>query len=258
MISIITINYNNVEGLRKTVASVLPQIHLLYEYIIIDGGSTDGSAEFLQELKHTSIKWVSEKDNGIYHAMNKGWRKSTSEFCLFLNSGDYLLHDRVIEQVKEVINKSSADIYYGDVASIWRGQNIINKFNEYPTLYYMYHSYLPHPTSFISKKLLEEFNGYDESYSIVGDKVFFINAVIKSKQFHMLNFPVTFFGEGGISSQGLLLHRQEEYRLIEMEFPFLQKEYNNFRRLRYYELSRLHRILEFFLNIIGKGVNKNL
>jgi glycosyltransferase involved in cell wall biosynthesis len=256
MISIITINYNNVEGLRKTVASVLPQIHLLNEYIIVDGGSTDGSAEFLQELNHTSIQWVSEKDNGIYHAMNKGWRKSTSEFCLFLNSGDYLLHDRVIEQVKDVISKSSADIYFGDVGSETNGKFFIQKFVEYPTLYFLYYFYLPHPTSFISRKLLEEFEGYDESYSIIADKVFFIKAVLSSKSFHILNFPVTFFGAGGISSQGLPLHKEEQERIIQKEFPFLQHEYQNFRKLRHYEMSRPHQVLNFILKIFGKGFRK--
>ena len=88
-ISIITINYNNFEGLKKTIKSVINQTWKDYEYIVIDGGSNDGSVEYLKSLDNTINFWVSEADNGVYHAMNKGINKANGEYLLFLNSGDH-------------------------------------------------------------------------------------------------------------------------------------------------------------------------
>ena len=85
-VSIITINYNNLEGLKRTVESVVNQIWQEFEYIIIDGGSTDGSAEYIENQKENFDYWVSEKDAGIYNAMNKGIKVATGEYLLFLNT----------------------------------------------------------------------------------------------------------------------------------------------------------------------------
>jgi glycosyltransferase involved in cell wall biosynthesis len=89
-LSIITINYNNLEGLQRTVESVVNQTWQEFEYIVIDGGSTDGSADFIESQSETIDYWVSEPDKGIYNAMNKGIAKASGEYLLFLNSGDHL------------------------------------------------------------------------------------------------------------------------------------------------------------------------
>ena len=108
-LSIITINYNNAEGLRKTLASVASQTYVEIEHIIIDGGSSDNSVEVIREyesslasrlsLLASRLKWVSEKDSGIYNAMNKGILMATGEYCQFLNSGDMLAADDVTERM---------------------------------------------------------------------------------------------------------------------------------------------------------------
>ena len=87
-LSIITINYNNREGLRKTIESVVNQTYRNFEYIIIDGGSTDGSVEVVKEYADRISYWVSEPDNGIYNAMNKGVLAANGKYIQFLNSGD--------------------------------------------------------------------------------------------------------------------------------------------------------------------------
>ena len=110
LFSIITINYNNAEGLRKTLASVASQTYAEIEHIIIDGGSSDNSVEVIREYESSlalsphrpiasRLKWVSEKDTGIYNAMNKGIRMATGEYCQFLNSGDMLAADDVTERM---------------------------------------------------------------------------------------------------------------------------------------------------------------
>ena len=95
--SIITINYNNRDGLRNTIESIINQSYKDYEFIVIDGGSTDGSVDIINEYKDRITYWVSEKDNGIYHAMNKGVKTAHGEYLSFINSGDMLYNDHVLE-----------------------------------------------------------------------------------------------------------------------------------------------------------------
>ena len=111
-LSIITINYNNLEGLKKTIESVCSQTYRDYEWIVIDGGSTDGSRELIEENKSHIHYWVSEPDNGIYHAMNKGIAQAKGDYCQFLNSGDYYIAPNTLQQVFS--HDELADVNYGD------------------------------------------------------------------------------------------------------------------------------------------------
>lgn len=111
-LSIITVNLNNREGLRKTIESVICQSFSDYEYIIIDGGSTDGSKELIELYQNKVTYWISETDKGIYNAMNKGIKTGKGDYCLFLNSGDWLVNSTVIE--KEFSDSKQADIIYGN------------------------------------------------------------------------------------------------------------------------------------------------
>ncbi|HNW57942.1 MAG TPA: glycosyltransferase, partial [Bacteroidales bacterium] len=111
-LSIITVNRNNAEGLRKTIASVIAQTYGNYEFVIIDGASTDESLEVIRKNAGRISYWISEPDNGTYHAMNKGIKVSAGEYCLFLNSGDYLVDKNVLEKIFN--QKIDADIISGD------------------------------------------------------------------------------------------------------------------------------------------------
>lgn len=112
MISIITINFNNKNGLIKTLNSVISQTCKEFEWIIIDGGSTDGSKELLENYSEHITYWVSEPDNGIYHAMNKGIRVAKGDYLQFLNSGDYLANNKTIE---DFYNENfTDDVIYGN------------------------------------------------------------------------------------------------------------------------------------------------
>ena len=110
-ISIITINYNNASGLEKTIRSVVEQTYNEYEYIIIDGASSDKSKEVIQEYQRYIDFWCSEKDSGIYNAMNKGIQKASGEYLLFLNSGDVLNNSAVLADIHGFL--SGEDIVYG-------------------------------------------------------------------------------------------------------------------------------------------------
>ena len=124
-LTIITINYNNLEGLKRTVESVVNQTWQELEYIVIDGGSTDGSAAFLASCSDTIDYWVSEPDNGIYNALNKGIQKATGEYLLFLNSGDHFYSDEVLaNNVHHLVN---SDIIAFDIHMLGLGHDFIHK-----------------------------------------------------------------------------------------------------------------------------------
>lgn len=176
-ISIITVTYNDLEGLQKTTESVFKQTFKNIEYIVIDGGSTDGSAEYLTANSEAFAYWVSEPDAGIYAAMNKGIDKATGDYLLFLNSGDYLIDSTTIKSFVSL--EVTEAIVYGRIKwkkgeEIWDGD-----FSNNLTFKYFSKASLPHQASFIDRKLFKEVGVYDESLQIVSDWKFFVLALYK-------------------------------------------------------------------------------
>lgn len=176
-LSIITINRNNKEGLRKTIVSVLNQSFLDLEYIIIDGGSNDGSVELINEYADKITYWVSEPDKGIYNAMNKGILQAKGEYLQFLNSGDWLVDETTLSKVFNI--QREADIVYGHLNCLYESETIVHKaLNENQlSLAYFYDDTLAHPSSFIARRLFNDCL-YDESYHIAADKKFFVEQII--------------------------------------------------------------------------------
>ena len=198
-LSIITINYNNAKGLKRTIESVINQTYKNIEYIIIDGGSSDESVEVINEYKNKLAYCISEKDNGIYHAMNKGILISSGNYLIFLNSGDYLC-ENVLEKVFSA--KHTEDILYGNMKINWGGNNITdgimpNKI----TLEHMVKDTLWHPVSFIKKELFNKFGLYNTDYEIVADYDFFFKNIIVNKSSNVhLNCFITEYNVEGFSS----------------------------------------------------------
>ena len=116
-LSVITINFNNAIGLEKTIKSVIEQKFTDFEFVIIDGDSSDGSKEIIKKYSNKISYWVSEKDKGIYNAQNKGIERAIGEYCLFLNSGDYLVDTTVFQTVFS--EKRTQDIIYGDMITVY-------------------------------------------------------------------------------------------------------------------------------------------
>jgi glycosyltransferase involved in cell wall biosynthesis len=112
-VSIITVNYNDKPGLEKTIASVLSQTSTDYEFVVMDGGSTDGSVEVINQHTDRIDIAVSEKDSGVFNAMNKAIKAATGEFLIFMNGGDIFYNEKVLEEVILMLT-GQADIYYGD------------------------------------------------------------------------------------------------------------------------------------------------
>jgi glycosyltransferase involved in cell wall biosynthesis len=235
-ISIITINYQNQVGLLKTIHSVLDQSYPNIEYIVIDGASTDGSVDVMNSFSTKLAYSVSESDNGIYQAMNKGWKRATGEYCLFLNSGDYLYSNSVIEEVVKCIEKTSTDIVFGNLFAYDENTGFISVFSEPISLYYFQHNFIPHPAAFTKRSLLEKLNGFYEHYSLISDWAFFVNSFLQKATFKQIDVTVTAFYMKGSSSNGEVSVK-DKTALFNNEFKFLKSDFENLERLRHFDTS---------------------
>ena len=239
-LSIITINYNNAEGLRKTMESVLAQSYTEIEYIIVDGASTDGSVDVIRELAtRPTIKWVSEKDTGIYNAMNKGIRMATGEYIQILNSGDILAADDVTERMFQamgygqwaidnknsrqspIANRPQIPIFYGNMIKVNAQGKVVGKsgYTEY-SLRQFYSSTLNHDCAYIRRDLFEEYGLYDESLKIVSDWKWYLQAIgLGGVKPEYVDIDVTIFDDGGISETNLALRNAERRKVLQEVLP---------------------------------------
>lgn len=215
--SIITINYNNKDGLRKTIGSVVSQSYKDFEYIVIDGGSTDGSTEIIKEhTKHIDY-WVSEQDRGIYHAMNKGIAKAQGEYCLFLNSGDCFYDNGVLDRVNT--QNYNEDIFVGKVVTMETKQQIFLPPSCEISLYHLYSGTIPHQGAFIRTELLTK-HPYDESLKITSDWKFFVQAIIIDNcSFRYIDEFVSQFDMEGISTSNPEQTWKEKNQVLTELFP---------------------------------------
>ena len=240
-ITIITINYNNLDGLKKTFESVFKQTYKDLEYIVIDGGSTDGSKEYIENHKDKIFYWESEKDNGVYHAMNKGILKSTGEYLNFMNSGDWFYENVSIE--KAMLNVNNEDIIYGNTKYF---NKVVYKdfiLPEKLDFSFFYKHSLCHQASFIKKELFEKYEMYDERFKIVSDWKFFAKCVcIYKVSTKYVNEFLCYYDFTGISSIKVNLKKVESERLVVFKEEF-KEYYKGFERLEILNEKRVKQFL---------------
>lgn len=216
ILSIITVNLNNLEGLRKTMQSIECQVFKDFEWVVVDGGSTDGSAELIKNSSDYISVWVSEPDNGIYHAMNKGIRMSHGEFLLFLNSGDCLMDKNVLD--KAVPYLSGSDFVIGNIAHTNKKDAGVldeNSMSAGNLLFILMNYSLPHPASFIRKSLFQQYGYYREDLRIASDWSFFLDAIVLGKAtVKFLPLVVSLFDDRGISSKNLQKGMKERQKVM--------------------------------------------
>jgi glycosyltransferase involved in cell wall biosynthesis len=209
-LSVITINLNNREGLEKTMESVISQTFFRrINYVIIDGGSTDGSIDVIRKYEKKLSYWVSEPDGGIYNAMNKGLDQCNTDYVMFLNSGDNLAASNVIERAFSEFD--GTDIIYGDM---FINNKLLKLYPDVVTQKYLIKDSLPHPASFIRRKVLASVR-YCEDYDIVSDWIFWYDQILKKDAtYRHLHFPISNFMLGGTSSDEMKI-LLEKRRYIE-------------------------------------------
>jgi glycosyltransferase involved in cell wall biosynthesis len=228
-LSIITINYNNLEGLKRTVESVVNQTWREFEYIVIDGGSTDGSAEYIESQSDEINYWVSEPDKGIYNAMNKGILKSTGEYLLFLNSGDHLFNNEVLSKCN--LNLNFYDLITFNIQIVGDKYSRIINYPEKLRFSYLFINVVCHQSTFIKKELFKFVGLYDESLKISSDWKFMILALFKYHfSYCKVNETLATYYLDGISSD--LVNREmlnnERKQVLEEYFEAYLLDYELF------------------------------
>lgn len=230
-LSIITITFNNLEGLRRTVTSVSGQTWSDFELLVVDGGSVDGTAEWLceQEKIMPSLKWVSEPDNGVYDAQNKGISLARGEYCFFLNAGDCFASKDVLERM--FANQPTADIVYGNEIVIDSDGKRVGycKGVENPTMVNLYLSCMKHQASFIRRSLFERYGNYDSTLRIVADWEWFLRVIGFNNEVSLQykDVDVSLFENTGISYHSPDLCANERQQVLDRYFSKrLQEDMN--------------------------------
>lgn len=222
-LSIITINFNDAPGLEKTINSVLTQTYQDFEFIIIDGGSTDGSASVIQKHKDKIAYWISEKDSGIFNAMNKGIAKARGQYLQFLNSGD------VLNGSNALFDFINHDLFKGDV--IYGDYKFDNGGKVYPdvlTPFFFIKSSLPHQSTFFHQKVFQTIGNFDESFKIASDRDFFIKCFLSQHfAFQHIQFPLVHFDLEGISNNANFKDKklQEDELILKKNYGIFYQDY---------------------------------
>lgn len=213
--SIITVNYNNKEGLRKTIESVIHQTYRNFEYIIIDGGSTDGSVDILKEYDEHINFWVSESDKGIYNAMNKGIKMAHGEYLNFMNSGDAYHSLSALESIEEL--HSDEDIIIGGYYETGKGVSHTIPPQDVTLLTLLKYT-INHQATFIKRTLFDK-RQYDESYTIMADAKFnFQSIILDNCSVRISKNIIADYDTNGISSN-YELYKIERQRFLNELFP---------------------------------------
>lgn len=268
-LSIITINYNNAQGLEKTLNSVLSQTNTQVEHVIVDGASIDNAVEVIQQYEKDAtargikVVWVSEKDKGIYNAMNKGIKMASGEYIQILNSGDCLASETVVNDMLVALKeKEYPEILYGNMLKTvdWKTYQRDNcgANSEYTpnSFLYFYNGTLNHDCAYIKRSLFEQFGYYNENMKICSDWEWYVRAIVLGNIPPIyVNIDVTIFDMNGVSeSAGKNKHiiQEERSEYLASAFPkAVINDYNKYafvllqyQRLKKYHLWGLVRFIE--------------
>jgi glycosyltransferase involved in cell wall biosynthesis len=262
-LSIVTINYNNISGLKVTLESIckksLPKE--LVEFILIDGGSNDGSVELIKDYETYINEWVSEKDSGIFHAMNKGLARATGEYIIFMNSGDSFIPD--VLNPSFIRQLQGPDIYYGDI--ILQVGAKMTPIQQTPTLdfIYMLGKTICHQSVFMKTTLCKKYSfTEDKQYSLMGDwiQLFYMLKLEKLTVSYLQQAVCIYNGEGQSEKFETLRHLQRKQFLEQFYSSWELEQLMQLHRLRsrrYYSLVMqsldryyLSKIMNFIANLV--------
>lgn len=256
-LSIITINYNNVNGLKKTIDSIVCQTWRDFEWIIIDGGSTDGSKELIEQVaaeeKNNVTYWCSEPDKGIYNAMNKGIDKAKGEWLNFMNSGDGFYEKETLEKVFGC--EINGDIIYGQSLYCYSDKDV---YRDYPLQidkgYFLDGHHINHQSIFIKNKIQQKIK-YDESYMISADYKLLMECLWNGYSFNRIDCLVVKYDATGIS-QKQVFDAWSEAQKIREEFVvdnYLLAEYKEL-----YLLCKKRRVTKRIVLFVARIFNRFL
>ena len=220
--SIITINYNNKEGLEQTIDSVLNQTFRDFQYIVIDGGSTDGSVDVIKKYASRLNYWVSEPDEGIYNAMNKGILQATGEYLNFMNSGDSFHSPSVLHDIAKM--EITEDIITGGIYDKKNNKSYLINPQEV-TMLTMLKETFNHQATFFKKNLFK-YRQYDESYSLIADYKFNLQSIIFDNcSIRFVKYIIANYDFNGQSSNKAHVLKEKERLFKELIPKRIMKDY---------------------------------
>jgi glycosyltransferase involved in cell wall biosynthesis len=243
--------------------SVIEQTFPYFEYIVIDGSSKDESKEVITGFEKAlpehhshlskSFKWISEPDEGIYNAMNKGIRMAKGEYCLFLNSGDYFVSDEVLQRVMQI--QPSEDFIYGNLIIHLNGKEAERSIGpSVLTFFDLYVSRLKHQSTFIRTALFHKHGYYNESLKIVADWEFFLKTLgLSTSSYRYIDEDIAVFDNDGISNNLHSIRIQERTTILESILPKMILD--DYRTMEKFSLVRSvfnFKLTSFVVRIIAK------
>lgn len=245
--SIITVNFNNPEGLERTIKSVVNQTFKDFEYIIVDGASSKGDVDVIHKYESYISKWVSEKDTGIYNAMNKGVRMASGDYCLFMNSGDELYSPTMLADVAAL--KITADFIQGIICRPGKKEIFIKPPKEEEitlSWYYSRHNNY-HQASLIKRQMLLD-HPYNESLRIAADMMFNVECLIKYNcSYQDIDVVIAKYEYGGVSASK---HKIESTPAIEAMFqPRIVRDYKRLEYIDRFPANRLMPVVRWISNL---------
>ena len=209
-LSIITIVLNDKQNIEKTILSVLNQKDVDLEYIVIDGGSTDGTLDIIEKYKNNIDVLISEKDNGIVDAFNKGIKVPNGDVVGIINSGDWLEPD-ILTTVMQTFEKRQADIVYGDVL-YWKSTNPEYRYKANHALLKEFMS-INHPAVFVKKKIYERYGLFDETFKVAMDYELMLRFFVNDVKFVYIDKVLSNMALGGVSDVNWRLAYKEAYEI---------------------------------------------
>jgi glycosyltransferase involved in cell wall biosynthesis len=259
-LSIITINYNDKIGLEKTINSIINQSWKDFEFIVIDGGSADGSKEVLEKYQKQISYSISEPDSGVYNAMNKGIRSAKGKYVIFMNAGDSFYNKNVLNNVNRNFD-SNLGLLYGNAFCV---ENNVHVRNQIPpsklNFSFFYDSGLIHQACFIKKELFDNYFYYNESYKIASDWELFIYTICaKNETYLYVNEMICIYDLSGVSGdiKNSELQLCEREKTLKKYFPLFIDDYNQMKVLNDKRIKNMIYIKKFSIPWkILKGFSK--
>ena len=239
-LTIITINFNHLDGLKRTIDSILNQTFIDYEWIVVDGGSTDGSRQLLEQYKDHFAWWCSEPDNGVYNAMNKGLLHATGEYVNFMNSGDSFATPTILEEIFSTSH--TASVIYGLMARQELNGEIFHRQMMKPKLQWFdfYNCTLCHQSTFTKRAMFDQYGLFDESYKAYADWRHFAQLfAIGKESSEFIPKVISIYEGGGISETNDTICHDELMRIRVEVYPNINdEEFNALRKMDFVYRSR--------------------
>lgn len=262
-ISVVTVCFNAADCIEKTILSVINQTYKNIEYIIIDGGSTDGTVDIIKKYADCIDYWVSEPDKGIYDAMNKGIKVATGEWINFMNAGDCFGNMNILQQMEKEIT-SDIRILRGNIIRIYPKYKIksVGVIKQDPKLIDMFDNTFHHQACLIQTSLFEEYGIYSTDYKLCSDWKFFFDCVVLYKvKSKYINIDVANFQMGGASSENSILYQKEREKYLTKVYG--EELFGLLSELSYYRKSKLirsyHKVYNYMLEHLSqKNFNRIL